>query len=103
MRVLSTSCCQRIKPVQLAVFHLSDIFPTPPYCPRAGSVKVLYICRDVTSTSGTFAFWWRPVGLYPADRPMGLKPVVVRPTWMKPEDRDTAGRRRNQRDVIRSP
>lgn len=92
--------CQQHAAVHLASFHP----PTPSYCQRAGSLIVLYICSDVTSTSGTLAFWGRPVGLYPADLPMGLNPVVVRPTWwVKPEDRYTAGRRRNRPDVTRSP
>lgn len=89
--------------VFLSVVLLPALLQSPPECQRAWSVKLLYICREVASTSGVLAFWMRPVGLYPADRPMGLKPVVARPTWTKPEARDTAGRRRNLPDVTRSP
>lgn len=73
------------------------------FCQRAGSPIVLYICSDVTSTLLTLTFWGRPVGLYPAERPIGLNPVVVRPACVKPEACDMAGRRRNRLDVTKSP
>lgn len=97
--------CSRVSeaPSSCQFFFSQLFFRPPPDCQRAWSVKLLYICRDVASTSGVLVFWRRPVGLYPADRPMGLNPVVARPTWTSPEARDTAGRRRNLPDVTRSP
>lgn len=65
------------------------------------SLTARNICSDVGSTF-CFGFCSRPTGLYPADRPVGLNPGE-RPVGVKPVERAGAGRRRNLREVTRSP
>uniref|UniRef100_A0A3B1K7Z8 Uncharacterized protein n=1 Tax=Astyanax mexicanus TaxID=7994 RepID=A0A3B1K7Z8_ASTMX len=68
---------------------------------RVESWTARYRCSSVGSAS-CLLFWALLDGLYPADRPVGLK-AGDRPVGLNAVARVMAGRRRNRLEVTRSP